>query len=593
MLQTTRQSDAPSPTSHFLDKYLKDSKGDFFWKNSLDVLYDTYKIAILSNYFGSIAIVLYIYSVGIEYRGTIIWAGLIYIANTGLVIAKYRRSKSDSPNDVRWLIASAMIALSTGILYGSLPYFISTDNVIVNISIQTLMSLFIVGGALIYSVVYQISPLYYTPLILLSSFHSINSDHSELRFFGYLFPIWLVTCVIAYRGYGKYINKSISLSIKNEELVEQLKKEKQEAENATLSKSRFLAAASHDLRQPLHALGIFVSQLGKNLGPSEQNKLNHEIKISVKALRAMLDSLLDLSSIDSENIRISRCDFFLDEIFKNIHAEYQALSESKGVELKIIHPKHIRTNSDPTQLERMIRNLVFNAIQYTNHGKVVVGVRHRQDHYEIQILDTGIGISSKHLEKIFDEFYQISNPERDREKGVGLGLSIVSRLSKLLNHGVKVNSIPGKGSCFSISIPKSIASIQTKSDPTLNESLLDGKIVLVIDDDTSILSSMRLLLEGWRGTIFTAESGEEALKLMDDEGILPDIVIVDYRLRDNEKGDAALIQLNLYMETTLKAILITGDLKVSIADHPSLLGLTIMHKPVDTNRLNYELSKLI
>ncbi len=568
-------------------------KEELVIQDRLEVLYDSFKAAIPSFYLGPAVLFGYIYFAETDYHGTLTWLLLMFIVNTSVVVLRMIRNRSEKPGDKKWLTVAAAMSFGYGTAFGALPYFIGSDDPIVHMVILTVTAFYIVGGPLLYGVAYKVSPFYYIPIGLLPAIHAINMGNSSLQLIGYIYLLWIPTSIMATKAFDKVMSRSILLSRSNEELAERLKTEKQEAEYANLSKSRFLAAASHDLRQPLHALGLFANQLGKNTKQSEQQNLNREIKVSVKVLSTMLDALLDVSRIDSNELRISRQDFCLGDLMQTIRSEYSSLAESKDIELKVHSSNKICVNSDPAQLDRMIRNLVSNAIRYTDNGKVVVGVRWRPEQYEVQVWDTGIGMEKHQLGNIFEEFYQVDNPERDREKGVGLGLSIVNRLSTLLEHPIKVSSESGKGSCFSILLPKSDKPVNKYTVQELNESLLAGMIVLVIDDDTAVLRGMRRLLENWQGTVFTAQSGEEAILILEQEGVLPDVVISDYRLRENERGDDVLVRLNEYMGTRLNSILMTGDLEFSISSNLRIADLRIIHKPVDADQLNYELARML
>lgn len=440
--------------------------------------------------------------------------------------------------------------------------------------------------------------LYLLPMLILPAIAIFIYWEDEIKLVALAYMALFFPAYIAFKSTTKSTAGNLVFHLRNKSLSKKLANEKREAEQArdiaektNLSKSRFFAAASHDLRQPLYALSLFSRQLGKKDLGKDEALLHSQIETSISTLTTMLDSLLDVTQLDSKNIKPTATVFPISELFTNIESELCIIAEEKGIDFHI-QKTNACTNTDPIQLERMIRNIVHNAIRYTEHGKIVVGVRHRRSCYEIQILDTGIGIDKQYQEMIFDEFYQIDNPERNREKGVGLGLSIVKRLSSLLNHRVTISSIPGSGSCFTITVPKAVCqshAITPQEDQAFN---LNGVIALVIDDDEKILQGISSLLEEWQVTVFSASSGNEAEAILDREGILPDVIVCDYRLRDNELGTQLISQLREIVDHQIPAILLTGDPLASIEALQTLSNVEIIYKPANHQRLYQVISAM-
>jgi signal transduction histidine kinase/CheY-like chemotaxis protein len=567
------------------------TKEDLIRRDRLDILFSSFNSGIFAYYVGPVVMFAYIYLTEEQSQRAAVWLVLMCSVNTLVWIAKLVRSRSSHPSARFWMFIAGCAGAGWGMSYGLLPYFVESDDPILHMVVMTVTSFNIVAGVFLFGASYKLSPTYYLPITILPAIHAIQFDHSAVQLIGYIFLIWVPTSIIVNKAFDDSMTRANILSRSNEELAEKLRLEKQEAESANLSKSRFLAAASHDLRQPLHALGLFANQLGKS--SNEPQTLHREIRDSVRALSAMLDTLLDVSRIDANEVQINRHDLNLCSLLQTIQAEFTSVATSKGLELAVRCASGMCVNSDASQLGRMIRNLISNAIRYTDEGKVLVGVRKRGDDYELQVWDTGIGIAEDEIANVFEEFYQVNNPERDREKGVGLGLSIVSRLSVLLDHRVSVCSVPGKGSRFSIMLPRADQIVLQGASSDLDESVLSGMIALVIDDDPTILSGMKALLESWKATVFTAGSGEEALQVLDEEGVMPDVVLSDYRLRANERGDEVLARLAGYLDVKLKAIIMTGDLEYTIEPNPNLESLTVIHKPVDPDRLNHEIVTLL
>jgi signal transduction histidine kinase/CheY-like chemotaxis protein len=471
-------------------------------------------------------------------------------------------------------------------MLGGIPFFVGTEDPLVHMVLLTFLSFYIVGGVTVYSPYWGFLMLYNIPLVSFSATHAIIDGQGPLVFIGYTYFIWIPVTFVMVRAFNKFINNGILLAHRNNALVKKLDLEKREAEQANLGKSRFIAAASHDLRQPLHALGLFAAQLDKTSNDRDRHILHHEIVSSVKALRTMFDGLLDISRIDADTITPNIETFKLNSLFQKIQSEFASAAEVKEIGFKVI-PSSVCIKTDKNLFERILRNLVSNAIRYTDSGRVIVGVRRLNGLAKIQVCDTGLGIDDSQQENIFEEFYQVSNPERDREKGVGLGLAIVKRLVTILNHSLSVRSLPGKGSSFSIVVPYGDEKDACSgSEFVAKEVKLNGMAVLIVDDDAPILAAMRLTLESWGCLVFSAESGEEAEQLLDNEGILPDVLIVDYRLREHEKGSHVIKRLQDYLGEQIDTIMLTGDLEVDISKEIDVSHVTQLHKPIEPLTLN-------
>ena len=382
---------------------------------------------------------------------------------------------------------------------------------------------------------------------------------------------------------------------------QQLKLAKDQAESANIDKSRFLASASHDIRQPLQAIRLFVSaleiSLHKNNANTDQETLDNlnYIRSSVDALSELLDSLLDISKLEAQVVSVNIVSFPMQGLLDNTRRMFEAAAQEKGLELRI-SPCSCYVSSDPVLLQRMIDNLVSNALRYTNSGTILIGARRSEGNVRIDICDTGIGIDQQHFDEIFTEFRQIGNPARQREKGFGLGLSIVRRTADLLGHKLDVESTLGKGSTFSITLPRSGEALPdpVKPDNTLINLSADNRgHLLVLDDDPLVLSAMDALLRNWGYSVTLAESAEDALILADDEFNKPDLVIFDYHLPGDMSGLDVYRYINQQREKEIPGIIISGATE---ADHFKLFeesGLDYMTKPVDPTTLKEHLNKLL
>ena len=281
------------------------------------------------------------------------------------------------------------------------------------------------------------------------------------------------------------------------QLAVDLGHQKEIAEEASLSKSRFLAAASHDLRQPVHALSLFVGALSNVPMPPEAQHLIRQIEASSDAMDRLFAALLDISKLDAGSVEVRRQPFAIDAVLIRVCNDYAGEAVAKGLKLSYVRCRVI-ADSDPTLVERIARNLISNAVRYTDAGRIVVGCRRRGSSVAMQVWDTGRGISPSHQEHVFREYYQVDNPERDREKGLGLGLAIVRRIAGLLECDLRLHSEHGRGSCFEISLPRASEAATPLSEPTdeIRATSSTG-LVVVIDDEKSIRAGMSALLTNW------------------------------------------------------------------------------------------------
>ena len=357
------------------------------------------------------------------------------------------------------------------------------------------------------------------------------------------------------------------------------------AERANAAKTHFLAAASHDLRQPVQSLVLLTSALGIRLGDHPAASLVGSIEASMDALCRLLDAILDISKLDAGTVSPNVQAVSLGAIFARLEGEYRLRAAEKGVAFHSV-PTTVTLNADPALLERIIRNLVENALRYTDHGRILLGCRRTRGSLSIQIHDTGIGISPEHLERIFHEFYQVSNPTRNRGKGLGLGLAIVDRLARLLGYRVHVASRPDKGSCFTLDIPTpALRAAAAITAQTAERPPEPGRgMALVIDDDPLVREGLTLLIEdfGWR--VLAADSAADALRLLREGSKTPDLVIADYRLEAGATGLEAIRAV----ETALQAqgrpsplsVVLTGDTAPQRIADAEASGYRILHKPI-------------
>ena len=368
------------------------------------------------------------------------------------------------------------------------------------------------------------------------------------------------------------------------------------AEELSRSKSRFLTSASHDLRQPAHALGMFVARMAE-LPHDEQTKhLVASMDASVRAMQDMLDGFFDISRLDSEQTHVSLAAFPIQGILEKLRDSVGRAANDKGLRLRL-RPSEHWVESDPGLLLRILLNLVNNAVRYTQQGTILVACRTTNDgtRLRIEVRDSGVGIPARHHEDIFQEFFQVDNPERDRSKGLGVGLSIVDRACRLLNHPLSMRSAPGAGTCITVTVPLASAlpgPTQLDSNELGAQTSFDGLRVLLIEDDALGRDGLASLLASWGCRVMTADGAQAACDQCQQDHA-PDIVISDFRLGGGINGIQAISSLNAVVGRPVAACLISGDTDVNVREQAKVAGLTLLQKPVRPAKLRSLIQHLV
>ena len=360
---------------------------------------------------------------------------------------------------------------------------------------------------------------------------------------------------------------------------------KKEAERANAYKTRFLAAASHDLRQPLQAIGLCISVLSRQLDKPEQQEICGMTRKSLDTMGELLEALLDISKLESGSITPQKEDFPLQELLDRIVTDNLPRAKEKRLWLECADADYI-VHSDPTLLERIIGNFVTNAIHYTDQGRVSLDCECSIDTVRIAVTDTGIGMPEDALEIVFNEYYQLDNPMRDRGRGLGLGLSIVKHIARLLGHQIGVSSELGEGSTFTIEVPlrKSIEQpIEAHATTKALQSSDGNLVVLFVDDDPEIVKAMKMFMESSGVEVYSALNCNDALAHI-EAGIRPDILITDYWL-PGCSGLEVISHVRRITVDVLPTILLTGDISAQEIQAARLPNCRVLHKPVDTDQL--------
>lgn len=511
------------------------------------------------------------------------------------VFLRFRRSIDTVADVRRWLFLATLMSLLTGLTWGAAAWLLFMPGQFWE---QTLLIMVLNGmaaGGIAMLSTFVPSLLLFTWCIGLALIARIASTPGEA------YPM-IALMLVAYFAFitraGFSLNSTVQLAIRRgwerNQLVEALSLEKRHAEEANQAKSRFLATASHDLRQPLQALVLFLDVLDSSLDTPQQTQLMGQINKSVSSLNEMFTQLLDLSRLDSGTVRPELVSFRLAELAGLIYNDFCILAKEKGLTLTVEVPDQLTVLSDSHLLERVLRNLVSNAIRYTRRGSVTLSAHEMDGKVLIQVSDTGIGIPAGELDHIFDEHYQINNRHRDVNLGLGLGLSIVQRTARVLGSTIQVVSTPGTGSTFSLLLPCGNSNlVASNASDTAHPDLppLQPCLVGLIEDNLGILIATENILRQWGVGVVSGIHSDELLTMLREENRLPDIIVSDYRL-PHETGLEAIRRVREFCGKPLPALIITGDTGSQELQELSLSGIPVLHKPVRPEALHRSLQAL-
>ncbi|AWK89686.1 NahK/ErcS family hybrid sensor histidine kinase/response regulator [Azospirillum thermophilum] len=372
---------------------------------------------------------------------------------------------------------------------------------------------------------------------------------------------------------------------------------KAEAEQANLSKTRFLAAASHDLLQPLNAARLFVSALADLEQPAQNAELVHNIDIALASVEDLLAALLDISKLDAGAVTPEVADFPLRSVLAPLATEYAAVAAERGITLSVVGSGAV-VRSDMRLLRRIVQNFLSNALRYVQGGRVVVGCRRSGANVRIEVWDNGPGIPPDKIAEIFQEFRRLDTPgTKGRDRGMGLGLAIVDRVARVLGHPITVHSEVGRGSVFAVTVPRGIERRVMRPAATAAARQLGNRLagtsVLVLDNEPAVVAGMEALLRGWACDVVSAGSGEEALALLSGMPQPPDLLIADYHLDDGALGVNEVARLRAACGRILPAVIITANRTAELAEEAKAAGCLILNKPVKPAQLRAVMSGLV
>ncbi|MGB0205749.1 MAG: NahK/ErcS family hybrid sensor histidine kinase/response regulator [Neptuniibacter sp.] len=372
-----------------------------------------------------------------------------------------------------------------------------------------------------------------------------------------------------------------------EQIQQELKVAKDEAVQANNSKDKYLAAASHDLLQPMNAARLLISALRERKLPEDDSALVERVHLALDNAEELLTDLLDISKLDQQAVKPDINEFYLSQILSSLSAEFQPVAENKGLKLDFVECSAV-VRSDSRLLVRIIRNFISNAIRYTDSGRVLLGCRRKNGTLSIEVWDTGGGIPQDKIDHIFQEFQQLEcDKGRDRQ-GVGLGLAIVDRIAKILDHKITVRSEVGKGSVFSIELPVAKLAADNRKQTSMVTpvpDLVSGASILVIDNEENILASMYALLQQWGCNVCIATTADEAIQQCREDGFIPEIILADFHLDDDALGTDAIAAVRKAFELDIPGVMLTADRSAECRQLFKSLGLPVLNKPVKPGKL--------
>ncbi len=392
------------------------------------------------------------------------------------------------------------------------------------------------------------------------------------------------------------LNEELRREVEERTRVEEaLRLAKREADEANQSKTRFLAAASHDLLQPMNAARLFSSALAQLPGlNAEQQHLIDRLDGSMHSAEQLLSALLDISRLDAGAMPVNLRDFPISDLLEPLHDEFSVIARERGLRFDRVSSS-AWVMSDPKLLRRVLQNFLSNALRYTDSGRVVLGCRRLEGHLSIQVLDTGPGIPADQTEAIFREFHRLREGRQGGERGLGLGLAIVDRIARMLDHPVSLHSLPGRGTRFAIQVPlghsTDLAATGQLSRPRSAQDL-SGLVVLVIDNEPDILAGMASLIAPWGCQVHTASDEREVRRVIDSLDDMPDVLLADYHLDDRQNGIDLMNRVRARYNRPIPGILITADQTETVRNEAAAQAYRILHKPLKPAALRALLGRL-
>lgn len=520
-------------------------------------------------------------------------AGMTLYSGLRLVLyAKRHRHPVTDGNAHRWALVLTIASGGAGLMWGSIALlFFTPENLYTQAVIAIMLCGILASAAQSIGVYWPAHMAFAIPCSLPFSFRCLIENVPELTTLGVLSLLFLGFTSSFARSIPLSLRQSIQLRMENEALVERLTWAKEQAEASERRKTRFLAAASHDLRQPIHAMGLFVpalQRLVRHARPSPQalTDIADRMHSVLESMGQLLQVLMEISRLDSGAVTVRRAPCAINPILLQVGEVLRGQAKAKGLRLRL-RETSLWVQADPAVLHTVLLNLVANAVRYSERGGVLVGARCRGDEVEIQVWDSGIGIPEGDMPRVFDEFYQASNAHRAsaQSRGFGLGLSIVHRSAELLDARLNVRSRLGRGSVFSVFLPRCDPVIEPPAPARTSASAAPTQVVLVLDNDEQVVRALTHLLSGLGHRVLGAQTMRDALVLAWNNSASISLIVVDYHLSETFDGLQAISRLRGILEREVPALVITGDASLQLTGGGMRQDITLLNKPVDPRAL--------
>ncbi len=579
------------------------SRSDAALPEEVRAAYD-YMPAALAGYAAGVGVVAVLFWASTSTAVMLAWiAAFGLMLGTRLVVARRFRQARPSTNDewLRWRHAMNAGTVAAGALWGATGWiFYARGNDIQQIGLIVIVYTYCTAALPVLAMQPRMylafAALCMGPLIVRIA---SGADAYSYQLAGELLLIITITTMLA-RTYRQSLQREIELKLHADELLAQLRIEKEaadaarrEAEIANRAKTQFFAAASHDLRQPLHAMGLFAEALRQRANDPEVSQLVTSINESVDALEDLFSELLDITRIDAGGVDVNPVHFEFGELLRKLRLHFEPTAFEKGLGLRLRGGTRV-IHADPLLVERILRNLVSNAIRYTEDGTVLVACRARGERMLVQVWDSGAGIAPDQQGRIFEEFYQVARPGElpaHERKGLGLGLATVQRLARLMDAPLTLRSVPGRGSMFQLELPagrmaRSLApSMSARKVAALT---LEGRLIVVVEDEPAVRAGLEVLLAGWGAELAVFDSVAAVAAWSPGaaaQGLRPDLFIVDYRLEEGRDGIEALAILRADFGRGVPAIMVTGSTLSGFEREAQANDFHLLVKPVLPNKL--------
>lgn len=546
-------------------------------------MYDNTKILILGMV-GISLVTVYVFWAQSSTVSLLLWlaAAVGVIVGRLLTLRAFRANTVTIRDSQKWLNMSLLWSFLTGCHWGIVPtYFLSADATIYTLFVSIMYTGHLAGAISTNSAYHLGFVAVGVPTTLCFAGRFFYEGGSFYNTVGVMVVFYFAVSLLLSRNSAKLFREARELNFKNMALMDELVVQKDTAEQATQSKDRFLAAASHDLRQPLHSSGLLLSALDEYVNDAKGKALLQDIRMSGEALSHSFSSLLDVSRLDAGIVESNPRHIDLSKHIQPLLLDGKVQASEKGLNFTS-EGDDVAVYIDPVLFERVLHNLISNAVAYTPSGDVSINwLKVDSERARIVVKDTGIGIDPAQLNDVFSEYYQINNPERDRDKGFGLGLAIVERLCTILDVKLYVSSVIGAGTTFALYVPLGeFELVVDNNDTARSVGSLDNLTVLVIDDDPSVRKSMQHVLTAWGCQVLSAESEDDAIAITHQLPESLDLIIADYRLRDDKTGTEAIERICDELNETVPAIIVTGDTSPERLKQLTNSGFPVLHKPV-------------